>query len=207
MARFTRDTARAAAAKRYRREVPAPVPEPAAGELPVETAEVIVPPAPTSTPTIDTPPAQPSTAPAAKVETVDGVFTPEVATMLARIAFDVAGIATGRPEIYRATDDELEPLALPLAHQLQRIPVVRAIGPDNTELAIVTVGLGVMVTRRLNEHAAAKQREAAAAGRAPARSSPADAPAREEPAGGNTAELLSVRLPVRSPTPAAGSAN
>jgi hypothetical protein len=120
-------------------------------------------------------------------DALEKVFSPEVTAMLLETAFGVAAVATGEPEIWRATDDEIRPLAPGLGRQLSRIPVVRAVGPDNTELGIVVLGLGVMVTRRLNETAekiqherrakAAATRAAATETAAPARPHPAAAPA------------------------------
>lgn len=83
--------------------------------------------------------------------------------MLLTTAFGVASVVTGEPDIWQAHDEEIEPIAPALGRQLARIPVVRMIGPDNTEAGIVVLGLGVMVTRRLNEHADRKQKRAAAA--------------------------------------------
>ncbi len=118
-------------------------------------------------------------------EKLEQVFSPEVTAMLVEVAFGVAAVATGEPEIWQVSDDEIKPLAPGIGRQLSRIPVVRAIGPDNTELGIVVLGLGVMVTRRLNETAAKKQAEREE-GKRPARSTAAEA-IRIDPA---TANLL-----------------
>lgn len=125
-------------------------------------ADVVVPPHPDTPPTIDViaPREDPAAAaPGTTVEVATSPFTPEVAEMLTKVAFDLAGAATGRPQIWKADDEEIRPIAPLIAHQLARIPIVRAIGPDNTELTIVVAGLGVMVTKRLNQHADAVQQE------------------------------------------------
>lgn len=180
MPKFTPETARKAqqarAAKRAalleqwldpRGQPAPPPPEQGAAELlggaGLPQADVVIPPHPDTPPTIDViAPREPdpaAAAPGATVEVATSPFTPEVAEMLTRVAFDIAGAATGRPQIWKADDEEIRPLAPLIAHQLARIPIVRAIGPDNTELTIVTVGLGVMVTKRLNQHADAVQQE------------------------------------------------
>ncbi len=110
---------------------------------------------------------------------LEQVFSPEISAMLVHTAFGVASVVTGEPDIWQATDEEVDPLAPAIGRQLARIPVIRMIGPDNTEGGIVILGIGVMVTRRLNEHAARKQQRAsgaaAAAGdRVSVRSAPTD---------------------------------
>lgn len=203
---FTKETARAAAAKRREKAAarisdiaaPAPADEPKVppsfhgGLPPVERAEVVVPPpppAPEPEPASEVAPTA-DPAKAEVVEVTEGVFSPEVTKMLANIAFDTVGVVTGKPHIWKLDDEEIEPLAKPIGHQLSRIPLVKAIGPDNTELAVVVLGMGVIVTKRLNAHADENQREAQekarrlAAGEAPtrrdiARSSAPPAPAEQ----------------------------
>lgn len=124
---------------------------------------VAAPQAPDSSST-ENPPTAPA-APAAPLEDqarakLEQVFSPEVSAMLMHTAFGVASVVTGEPDIWQATDDEVDPLAPALGRQLARIPVIRMIGPDNTEGGVVLLGIGVMVTRRLNEHAERKQRRA-----------------------------------------------
>lgn len=116
----------------------------------------------------DAPTAPATSAPAAPLEdqaraNLERVFSPEISAMLVHTAFGVASVVTGEPDIWQATDDEVDPLAPAIGRQLARIPVIRMIGPDNTEGGIVILGIGVMVTRRLNEHAARKQKRASGA--------------------------------------------
>lgn len=123
-------------------------------------------PTPGSPPASAAPPAEGGAAPAAtdpQREQLERVFSPEIAQMLLTTAFGVAAVATGEPDIWQAHDEEIEPIAPALGRQLARIPIVRMIGPDNTEAGIVVLGIGVMVTRRLNEHASRKQQRAAEA--------------------------------------------
>jgi hypothetical protein len=94
---------------------------------------------------------------------LERVFSPEVSLMVMSTAFGVATAVTGEPDIYTASDDELEPLAPAFGRQISRIPIVKAAGPDNTELGILVLGLGFIVTRMLNEHARKRQAIAAAA--------------------------------------------
>jgi hypothetical protein len=110
-----------------------------------------------SAPTPGSPPAPTTDETRAQLERV---FSPEIAAMLVTAAFGVAAVATGEPDIWQASEEEIEPLAPAIGRQLARIPIVRAIGPDNTEAGIVVLGIGVMVTRRLNEHARKRQTEA-----------------------------------------------
>ncbi len=119
---------------------------------------------------------------------LEEVFSPEISAMILETAFGVAAVATGEPDIWQATDDEIEPLAPGLGRQLARIPVIRMIGPDNTEGGIVLLGIGVMVTRRLNEHAEKRQRERAAAAGAPSERRAAMRTVAAEPAGGERLE-------------------
>jgi hypothetical protein len=92
---------------------------------------------------------------------MERVFSPEISLMIMSTAFGVAAVVTGEPDIYQADDDELEPLAPAMGRQLARIPVVKAIGPDNTELGVLVLGLGYIGTRMLNEHARKRQAEIA----------------------------------------------
>ena len=213
MPKFTKATARAAAAKRHRKAPvvdegdiaapPAPedAPLPASfhgGLPPVEQAAVVVTAPPDDAPTIETPSdtgSDGSSAPAASpastatIEITAQPFTPEIVEQFAGIAFDLVGAVTGRPQIWKLDPDEIKPIAPAIGHQLGRIPIIRAIGPDNTEMMIVAAGLGIIVTKRLNEHADQTQREreteqqrlAGGGDRrsdiAPARSAPAAAPA------------------------------
>ena len=94
---------------------------------------------------------------------LERVFSPEVSLMVMSTAFGVAAVATGEPDIYTASDEELEPLAPAFGRQISRIPIVKAAGPDNTELGVLILGLGFIVTRMLNEHARKRQAAAAAA--------------------------------------------
>lgn len=178
MPRFTSATARAARAKRDAKKVaggggdiaptsPAPdeprVPPSMHGGLPpVEAASVVVtapPPAPVE-PEVEPAAAAPETKPAAsEVQLAPTPFSPAVTKMLANIAFDTVGVVTGKPHIWKLDDEEIEPLTEGIGHQLARIPLVKAIGPDNTELAVVVLGMGVIVTKRLNEHAEENERE------------------------------------------------
>lgn len=205
MPKFTKATARAAAAKRRKKPAAAagdiaPTSPPAdeepripasmhGGLPPVERATIVVsapPPAPApSEPPAEEPAA--ATPPASGVEVVEVTgtpFTPEVVKMFTNIVFDTVGVVTGKPHIWKLDEDELEPLAKPIGHQLSRIPLVRALGPDNTELVICVMGLGVVVTKRLNEHADEVQQErdekarrlAAGGGDIAARSSASPAP-------------------------------
>lgn len=128
---------------------------------------------------------------------LEEVFSPEISAMILEAAFGVAAVVTGEPQIWQASDEEIEPLAPGLGRQLARIPIVRMIGPDNTEGGIVLLGIGVMITRRLNEHAELKQsraraaREAAAGDRGSSSSEPThidEARARRAPA--RSAEAL-----------------
>jgi hypothetical protein len=123
---------------------------------------------------------------------LERVFSPEVSMMVMSTAFGVAAVVTGEPDIYTPSDDELEPLAPAFGRQISRIPIVKAAGPDNTELGILILGLGLIVTRMLNEHARKRQTANATASASPEqRREEIRATARRAPvpATGNAAEL------------------
>lgn len=175
MPKFTKETARAAAAKRHRKtdvgisdiaavDEPRVPPSMHGGLPPVERAAVVVsapPPAPEPVAEPEPASTEPGASPAPTLEVVATPFTPEVVKMFTNIIFDTVGVVTGKPHIWKLDEDELAPLATPIGHQLSRIPLVRALGPDNTELVICVTGIGVIVTKRLNEHADEVQREKA----------------------------------------------
>lgn len=184
MPKFTPETARAAAAARrakklHAAELPAidstrRIPEadeprvPASfhgGLPPVEHAKVVVTPPSAAPPTVDAPEDAPTlggdigTPAQTRVEVLQTPFTPEIVEQFVGIAFDLVGAATGRPNIWKLDPEEIKPISGAMGRQLGRIPIIRAIGPDNTELMIVAAGLGVIVTKRLNEHADEVQQE------------------------------------------------
>lgn len=227
---FTRETARAAAAKRRAKrasaaasDIASPADPPAeeprvptsmhGGLPPLETATVVVTPPPPPEPTPEPEPAaaDPAIAKPEVVEVTGTPFTPDVVKMFTNIAFDAVGVVTGKPHIWKLDPEELDPLVGPMGHQLSRIPLVRALGPDNTELVIVTMGLGVIVTKRLNEHADENERERQekarrlAAGETPSRGDVApsrSAPAPAAPAGEFATEGGGVHIGMSVPAPA-----
>lgn len=122
-------------------------------------AVIEVPPAPTPPPpeAAATEPQATTPEAAAPVVGTGAPIPPDTAKLALEIAFGIVAAATGEPEIWRATDEELDPLAPAVARQLSRIPLVKAIGPDNSELVVVVAGVGTMTLRRLNEYAAKVQ--------------------------------------------------
>lgn len=124
-------------------------------------AEIEVPPAPEAPP-LEAPPTSAGEIAAPAAPGTGALVPTDTAKLALEIAFGIVAAMTGAPEIWKTTDDELDPLAPAVARQLSRIPLVKAIGPDNSELVIVVAGVGTMTLRRLNEYARKVQDERAA---------------------------------------------
>ncbi len=80
------------------------------------------------------------------------VLDPKTVTQILKGAFDLVSIVT-HEDHWKVEDDEVDNVAEPLCRQLQRIPIIRAIGQDAADLIIIGSTLGALLYFRIRESA------------------------------------------------------
>jgi hypothetical protein len=85
-----------------------------------------------------------------KTEEPTLTLDPKTCVQLTKGVFALASLFT-KQEHWKISDEEIEPIAEPMARQLQRIPIIAALGQNAADLIILGSTLGTLVFLRVQE--------------------------------------------------------
>lgn len=103
-----------------------------------------------SAPGTGEPGATTETGDAKKTEEPTLTLDPKTCVQLTKGVFALASLFT-KQEHWKVSDEEIEPIAEPMARQLQRIPIIAALGQNAADLIILGSTLGTLVFLRIQE--------------------------------------------------------